>query len=401
MKKHWIAIVVTLIAIALLAWMASNMSFKEFTVPASLKGEAVHNPFYAAIKFTQALGANAVWERVFTVPADDSVIMLSSWNWSLSRTRRERIERWVEAGGRLVVDTSLIGDLTDFTRWSGIARLKKSGKSKDEADEDSIVETPVPGLSDYLPENCSTLTEDRSQQQFKVCGINRAQSLTYQRAIQWALRDGEKLEAVRTKVGSGSVTVINASPFQRREFFSGDHPALFVSVTQLHRGDSVLLLTEEKHASLLTLVWRFGRPVVLLMFAAIALSLWRATARFGPPVARTETARRSLAEQIRGTGQFALRFGGGQSLHAAEVRALRDAAVRRVPAYDRLSSEERISALAKQARVAADELGPALFFSGQRSTHELRHAIAVLETARRRILMQGRSIKGKGSNNGN
>jgi hypothetical protein len=394
-RRYWLGILITLAVIGLLALLATQMSFKEVSVRTSLKGEALHNPFYAAIKFSEALGAEAAWERVFTMPADDAVIVLSSWNWSLSRTRRERIERWVEAGGRLVVDTSLIGDLEGFAQWSGIAELAAKDKTRDDAETEPEVDQAV--LGDFaVPQKCSTLLEDVSRHEIKVCGINPAHSLTSGRKIQWALRDGDKIEALRTRVGGGSVTVINASPFQRRDFFAGDHPQLFVSATQLHRGDSLLLLTEEKHASLLTLVWRFGMPVVLLMFAAIALGLWRATARFGPPIAPAEAARRSLAEQIRGTGQFALRFGGGQSLHVAALRALRDAAVRRVPAFDRLSSEERVTALSKHSGISADELGPAMFFSGQRSPHELRRAIGVIETARRRILM-----KGKRSTHGN
>ena len=415
MKKHWVGILLTLATAGLITWMAMHMSFKEVTVPTALKGEAMHNPFYAAIKFSEALGAEAAWERVFTVPAEDSVIVLSSWNWTLSRTRRERIERWVESGGRLVVDSSMLGERQGFQKWSGIGELKQVRKRKgkdgeveaEESDESTDAEDSddsgdeVPIMNSFFQPECTTLTEDFTHREFKVCGVNATQSLTSARKIQWALRDGDKIEALRTQVGHGSVTVLNATPFRRRDFFLGDHPTLFVKVTQLHRGDSLLLFTEENHASLLTLVWRFGAPVVLLMFAAIALALWRATARFGPPTAPTDNARRSLAEQIRGTGQFALRFGGGQSLHAAEVRALRDAAIRRLPAFDRLSSEDRVAALARLSGIPADDLGPAMNYSGSRSSHELRNAIAVIETARRRILTKANSTKGKGSHNGN
>ena len=398
MKKHWIAIVISIAVIALLVWMARHMTFKETTVRTALKGEAAHNPFYAAIKLSEALGAQAAWERVFTVPADDSVILLSTWNWTLSRSRRERIERWVESGGRLVVDASLIGDLDDFEKWSGIGKRDTVKKSKDDVEEeDDATGEPNEFLDNLISKDCSTLIEDGSRAKLSVCGIGGAHSLTTSRRIQWALRDGDKIEVLRTKVGLGSVTVINASPFRRRDFFLGNHPQLFVGATQLHRGDSLLFLTEEVHASLLTLVWRFGMPVVLLMLAAIALSLWRTTARFGPPTAPIDTARRSLAEQIRGTGQFALRFGGGQSLHAAAVRALRDAAIRRLPAYDRMSAADRIAALAKLTSISGDELGPALHYAGTRSSQELRNAIAMIETARRRILMKGRSPKEKGS----
>jgi hypothetical protein len=366
------------------------MSFKEVTVPTSLQGAALRNPFYAAIRFSEALGARAEWERVFTAPAADSVVMLSAWNWTLSRARRERIEAWVESGGRLVVDASLIGDLEGFARWSGIDELKSTRAAREKDAQEAVEEQNVdePLLNSFFQAECRKLSEDGSSREIEVCGIDTARSLTSARKPDWALRDGDRIHALRTRVGRGSVTVLNATPFQRRGFLLGDHPRLFASATQLHRGDSLLLFTEEERASLLTLVWRYGAPVVLLLLGAVMLSLWRATARFGPPAAPIETARRSLAEQIRGTGQFTLRYGGGKSLHAAQLRALRDAAIRRVPNFDRLSSEERVAALAKLGAVPPSELGPAMNYTGARSSHELRIAIAVMETARRRILLK-------------
>ena len=390
MKRYLIIGAICAGVVALIVWMAMHMSFSETTVQTPLKGEAAHNPYYAAIKLSETLGARAAWERVFTVPAENSVIMLSTWNWTLSRSRRERIERWVEAGGRLVVDETLIGDLDGFEKWSGIGKRDAVEKSKDAAaaDDGDSTEEPPEIFDNLMPKDCETLIEDGSHAELSVCGIGSRHSLTTTRKVQWALRDGDKIEVIRTKVGLGSVTMINAAPFRRRDFFLGNHPQLFVSATQLHRGDSLLFLTEEVHASLLTLVWRFGAPVVLLMLAAIALALWRTTARFGPPTAPTETARRSLAEQIRGTGQFALRHGSGSSLHAASIRALDEAAQRRVPTYAVLSPIERAAALSRLTGFDLDALAAAVQHVGRRRSHELRNTIALLEAARRRTLIE-------------
>ena len=409
MKGISVRIVIGVLVIAFLVWIATQMSFKTLKVPMPLHGEAARNPFYAAIHLSQELGAEAAWERVFTTPPKDSVIFLSGWNWTLSRARRERIEQWVQAGGRLIVDRSLVGDSSEFERWSGIGELKEKPAKKqhdgkqatdeepadedqpgEEAPADETDEHAGDGDGDFLSQlrgkYCGRLVEDGTQQSIKVCGIDHARSLTSSRKMLWALRDGRRIHALRTQVGQGTVTAINATPFRYREFLEGDHPALFVRMVQLHRGDQILFLTEEDHASLIRLMWRFGAPAVLLLFAAIALVLWRAGVRFGPPVAATVSARRSLAEQIRGTGQFALRFGGGRSLHAATLRALRNAAIHRFPGYDAMSSEERVAAVAKGTGISADDLGPAMNYQGERSSHELRAAIAVLESARRRLL---------------
>jgi hypothetical protein len=126
--------------------------------------------------------------------------------------------------------------------------------------------------------------------------------------------------------------------------------------------------------------------VVLLILALIALALWRNSVRFGPLVAEPERARRSLAEQIRGTGLFVIRFGGGRALHAAAVRALNEAARRRIGAYSRLSASERIEAMARLTGADVSALGPAVNNGSARRTHELRQAIALIESVRRRLL---------------
>jgi hypothetical protein len=393
-----IAIGVTVVG--LLVLLAFRLEFVEVKVPAALKGEARTNPFYAAIVFMDALGADASWERVLASEPDETVILLSSWNWTLNASRRDRLRKWVERGGRLVVDRSVHGDPEEFETWTGIGSLEADEdaiEEKEKADAEhgkekpSVTEAAVQEVLNLRP--CTSLTEEGSGRLYDVCEVDFPRHLTVSRAAQWELRDGEYLHAARVAVGKGSVTVLNAEPFKYRDFLQGDHARLLVAATQLRAGDRVAFLSEQDHASIMALLWRFGAPAVLLLAVVVALGLWRSAARFGPLMAPPETARRSLAEQIRGTGQFALRFGGGKALHAATVRALRGAALKRQASYDRLSSEERVAALVKLSDVPADELGPALHFTGARSAHELRNAIAVLETARRRILLKNRRSK--------
>ena len=198
------------------------------------------------------------------------------------------------------------------------------------------------------------------------------------------------MQAMRLKVGRGRVTVINASaPFSYRSLFDGDHGWLFVAATELHRGDDVHFLSEFEHPSLIALLWRYGAPVVILGLAAVGLSLWRDGARFGPLEAPPERARRSLAEQIRGTGQFALRHGGGESLHTACVRALEEAAARRIPGYAALPAADRHAALARLTGFERDALAAAIHHGGLRGTHGLRSTIAFLEAARRQVVASG------------
>lgn len=432
---RWLKYLLIAAVVALGLWIGSHLQFTDTKVPIPLKGEALRNPYYAAIRFTEQLHAKASWERIFSVPATDSVVLLSNWNWSLAGRRREQLEKWVADGGRLVVDDSLVGGGDEFEKWAGVTRVNRQHDVDKNAPKDGDDEADDAGdepesqadrekrqkeqqeqqeqekrrrrlsgrqrdlIDQFIQQPCTEVVEDGTNRALSVCGIDRAWSLTSSRKLQWALRDGKRIEALRVAVGRGSITVLNVSPFRYRDFFHGDHPDLFVAATQLHHGDDVLFFTEGEHASLLALTWHYGAPAVLLLAALIVLALWRNTARFGPLAAVPEKARRSLAEQIRGTGEFTLRYGGGSALHGAMVRAVREAAVRRLPGYDRMSAEDRIAALAKLTGVLASELGPAINSSGARSPHELRNVIAVLETARRRLIVKKTRVRGQENGN--
>lgn len=371
----WLAVIGA--AIALVVWVANHTCWTDVKVPMPPKGEALTNPFYVVERFAQALGARAEWNRGLGLPPTSGVVFISAWDWDLTTDRQQRIEHWVESGGRLVVDKSLISSTDALERWSGIGHNAKAQPRQRRA---------AVGLAT----RCYTLDETGdSEDTYSVCGMDATSTLKTTRAKSWALsRDPWGLQAVRVKIGRGSVTVINGTPFLQRGLFDDDNGRLFVAATQLRSGDEIHFFSESSHASLLELTWQLGWPVVCLLMVLIALALWRSSARFGPLAAAPEVARRSLAEQIRGTGQFTLRVGGGESLHAAAARALNEVAAVYISAYDRLPGTERMSALAKATGFEADTLAAALHYPGSRHSEHLRTTIDLLESARRRILIK-------------
>jgi hypothetical protein len=225
-----------------------------------------------------------------------------------------------------------------------------------------------------------------SSEHFQVCGF-RVPGLSTTRQTTWRLvdRDGHT-QVLRIPIGRGSVTVLSAFGVGNEGVLCGEYGLLFAAATQLRHGDQVRFLTEAEGGSLLGLTWKYGAPVVTLAAVLIALWLWRSGVRFGPLVAPTDQARRSLAEQIRGTGQFTLRFGGGAALYAATMRALNEVATRHILHYERLSDAERVTALASLTRLESSDLTRALQDRDARAPKEVRKTIALLEAARRRLL---------------
>jgi hypothetical protein len=391
-RQRLIGLVIAGLLIALVVWVGKHTEWTEITVPVPPKGEARRNPFYAAQRFAEALGARTSWDHAVGGAGADAVILVSSWHWNLSTSRRATLEAWVESGGRLVLDQTVIGGAEDLKRWTGIGRRQADRQQL----ETLFADGPL--------ERCRTLHEPgaspgaASRTGYSLCRTGDLSSLTIAgRSPAWALEDETGMQAVKVRIGRGSVTMINATPFLNRPLFEGDHGRLFAAVTELKRGDEVHFLSEDEHPSLLALVWWSGAPVVVLALATIALALWRGAVRLGPLAASPDSARRSLAEQIRGTGQFALRYGHGTALHAAVVRALGEAAGRRISSYARLAPDERIAAISKLTGLDAGELTAAMNAGGPRRSRGLRSAIAVIETARRRAIVErGRASRRTG-----
>jgi hypothetical protein len=350
-------------------------------VPLPARGEAATNPFYAAQRFAEALGARTVWDRQLVIPPASAVIVVSAWHWDLTEQRRYSLERWVESGGRLVVTGRLAGGEDEFERWSGVVHgHRRRG------------DTPSAAPADLAP-TCRQLRATRDggaapadADVVVICNLELESYLQTARKRLWALTLDTELHAVRVAVGRGSVTVINASPWRGQELLNGQHDRLFVAATDLRRADQIHFLTEDAHPSLLALTWVYGGPVVVLGLATLAFGLWRNSARFGPLVNDPPAGRRSLAEQIRGTGQFAVREGDGEALHAATLRALSEAAARRIPGYARMSPGERAAALAELTGFDREAFTAAAYHAALRTPGELRHTIGFLETARRQIL---------------
>jgi hypothetical protein len=155
-------------------------------------------------------------------------------------------------------------------------------------------------------------------------------------------------------------------------------------MTQLRRGDRVHFLAEDQHPSMFALTWQVGWPALVPALLALALLLWRTGTRFGPLVPVPAPVRRSLVEQIRGTGKFLMRRGGAAALHAASVRALEAAARRSVPQFDEFKGSARIAAIEQAAGIPADSLAPSLQVPA--SPRSLLAALVQLEGTRRRIL---------------
>jgi hypothetical protein len=387
-RPSGLAIVIVLFVLLVGAWIVASTEWGEVEIPTRLRGDAATNPFYAAQKLVETLGATSERREALGDTPRDAVVVLSTWSWDIDDERREEFERWVEAGGRLVVDAALISGGDAFEEWSGIVRERE----EDDPDEDLLqaprIVKPCVSLDEVGAE-----TDEASAGVYSACNLDYSSWLETSERLLWGLRYEDLLRAARVAVGQGTVTVINGVPFVYRELFEGDHGELLATAAELRSGDHFVFMSEADVASLPQLVWRYGAPVVAVLALWIALALWRGAMRFGPLVAPSERARRSLAEQVLGTGRFALRVGGGAALVSAARRALHEAAARRIVGYDRLAVAAQAESVAALAHLDARELAAALDSNQSVRPVELRAKLALLEAARRELVSRSQWSK--------
>jgi len=399
-NRHVIINLIVVAGVVMLAvWIMNNTYWAETTIPKPLSGEAATNPFYAAQKLAAELGARSEWKHILGDSLDKhAVLVMSNWNWDVIEQRRDTIQKWVEAGGRLILDASLITADDSFSDWSGLKyNLVKhqpgnadSNEDSDDDDQDTALDISEHGHCNTLDviESMVAVTGDASTKRMSFCNYGMERTIASQKKVEWGLKDNHGWQAARVNIGKGSVTLFNALPYQYRGILLGDHALLFAAATQLKRDEQIFFIMDEKGVPLLKLVWRYGSPAVILALVLVVAALWRNAMRFGPMAAVPETARRSLSEQIAGTGKFILQFNGDRVLHAATAGALTDAARICIIHYERLDAAAKIDALAKATGISAEELQTAIHYQGSRRASELKHAIAIMESARRRLIDQ-------------
>jgi hypothetical protein len=403
-SRRWLTAVIVALVGVLIYYIAINTEWREITVPMPYKGEAATNPHYAMRQFMRELGTEVHVEKsLLSMPPTDAAMMLSDWHWDLIDDRRRKIEAWVEAGGRLIVDTSLIGNNESFEQWTGFKQdYPEEDEENEEEEEDQSLTEEIEAQYNSL--RCKDLIAkeglaNRYRHQYEVCSTNHFGWLVSSRTPLWLLSDENGHQVVRVAIGKGSVTLTNVTPFTNRIFRNGDHAALIVALTQLHTKDKVWLVTESAHANILILAWRYGAPVIIVLAIFIIAALWRNAMRFGPLAAPLDAPRRSLAELIRGSGWFYERQGEAKLLDAAIERALYETASKHIRGYAQLSPKKRAAALAAATGHDVEQLQSALQLlalpASANKLHlrrERRRASALLETTRRVLASKKRHL---------
>jgi hypothetical protein len=431
-----LALIATAVGAAVI-WVALHTEWVEVQVPDPIKGPALRDPDYRLKQLATRLGAVvSAPENLDQLPPPGATLVLSSVHWNIFPERVPALQRWVESGGHLWLPYQ--GEVDDQMAWipvkwvpfprgkaaeappAAASAQRGDGDGEDTRDEDADdeetsnkdggdEETDDEGgaRDDTAPAaaqapsaaaaaaavRCPRIAEPSTaapafgaRRSFASCLYARS-TLRAGVVPQWELRGPRGAVVARVPLGRGSVTVASAyMPWHNNQLLVNENALLAAATLRLHPGQQLWFVREEARPRLLSFLWSTGVPAVLLGALALAFALWRGAVRFGPRAAVLPTARRSVAEQIRGTADFVAHH-GAQALHAAQLRALFDAARPRIHGFDAMILGERAQGIARAAHLDANALARAL--NPELNAAFARHprpALALIESARRRLL---------------
>ncbi|XHS77908.1 DUF4350 domain-containing protein [Burkholderiaceae bacterium UC74_6] len=388
MNRDRVIWLLTAIGLALGAWwLQANTEWVDEEQPTHTRGEALRNPLYVAEQLLRRLQMQVEHhEALDQLPPPGARLVMLSDEWQLLPGKAQQLQQWVEQGGHLVLPITVLSDDSPFAQWLPIdaqARPKKKAAAEPPGQQPA-----ASGTKSWTVTANPPLWGE--VEQLKLCGP----VLTWQRLLvkrgsmaNWTLMRDDGLDAVRVQRGQGSVTLLNVLPafFEHPAALRCDAPLFIAAAVQAEPGAKVWFYLNEKREPLLPWLWHTGWIAIVTAGLALAALMWRATLRFGPRLATAPRLRRSIAEQVRGTGNWLQRH-GREALLAAQLRALEDTAARVLPHYRRLGKSDRVRAIAAATGLAPEPLA-VVFNEPSCKRAELPERLRLMESTRRRLLL--------------
>ena len=450
MNRGWVVRGLVIAALLLAGgWIVHKTEWVEQEVDDPAKGAAATDRYYSLRAILKASGSTLETDGTLEkLPPTSATLVLDTTLWSLFPERDARLKAWVEAGGHLVVPTWQLGGKT--LRWVPIVRhatpppRRGASAAHDDDDDDDgdgddedgdAIPAPAraasglvrgigrpaprgPCLEEYV-ESPQSVPAFEPGRRYHGCIYSTTLLANHGVEPTWRLLDGASTIALRVAVGRGHVTslytwtmppsysetpqartpararttVVNvggaSDMLDNRGLLQHDTALIVSAILDARPGRAVWIVEDEAGEPLAKWLWNHGRAPLLLGLAAVALAIWRLMVRFGPREAPAVQARRSMGEQVRGTGEF-IAASDPAALHSATRRAFDDAARARVEGYAALDDPERVELLARQLAPAfaldkAALLG-ALNAAPRANTTQWLAAIATIEEARRALM---------------
>ena len=368
-------IVALLLALASLIghWFYSNFEKQREQKDIGFHGAARTNPLLAAQRYFESFGLKAhSVEGLTTLPPTQATLIIPSARYEMGVGEAQRLQRWVAAGGHLVLVPSAAFD-EDYQR--GDLLLDPLGiqvKAIEDPETGGLIDVDWPGSSDFMTIHINAYVRlDTTQHKAKVL---------------LELADSDGVYLLRLRLGQGVVTVLSDAKFiSNYKLQKNDHAAYLWRVAQLDSPRPVWLAFSDGMPPLPQWLLRHAWSALLAGAVLLLLWLWAASRRFGPLRAIAPLARRRLLDHIDASGRFLWRAGQGEALLKGVRQALYRALELRHPAWAGIASHDLYQRLAETSSLPYETVQGALLYTDHGNEHDFTQAIQTLERIRKSL----------------
>jgi hypothetical protein len=414
-KARLILLIVILIGGAGGYWVYENLEWKEVRIPGTMQGEAARNDLLVAERLVNAMGGTARSEYAYTQPpAGDprqTVLVLPTERRILTARQRGQLIKWIEDGGHLVAVTYSLED-DDTVRDELLGKIgirqylnkpvtRRPGQQTPQDDDAQAGDgqgQPRPrSRRSVVPRAYAGCPAQRESgalaprfgsgpgttKTMHVCFDPRFRIETKGEKL-WESGDAAGSHAITVAHGAGRITVLTDYDFMRNSAIGyADHADFLLAVIGFRPDLTVRFIPREDVAGIVSLAWRYGWPVLILLGVWTVLALWRVGSRLGPIEPEPEAVRRSLEEHVRAIGEYLWRRGEALVLWKSALAGARKRMELTLPPTPK--ADDRLILLSKKTGLDLGLLQRAFYPRPSPSAEEFARAISTLETVRKHL----------------
>jgi hypothetical protein len=283
-------------------WFLNTYEYKEVDEYTGFSGEARENSLFAARLFLKRMGIPSERQTSLqTLPDTNTVLVIDTDRYTLSRQKSDALLAWVASGGHLITRSRHLNSVPDAEDTEDAATATDhdvlqltlgitTGEHVIPEEDDLPLEAELSNMSHPLqvdPEFFYTLQTT----------AEHAYPQTYNDAA-WLLE---------MEHGNGLITwVANLDFIENPALDDYDHAEFFWHMLHgLHdEPQAVWLIHSDDMPALSTLLWEHAWALLLTLAVFIPLTILALSPRFGPMIPKPAPERRRILEHIHASGLF-------------------------------------------------------------------------------------------------
>jgi hypothetical protein len=354
-------------------WFYTNFEKERKEIEVGYHGAARVNSLLAAQRYFESFGVpTRSVESLTEFPPASSTLIIPTARYEMGAGEAQRLRRWVETGGHLVVVPSAAFDEAYERADALLDPLGIQVREVEDPQSGGLVDVDWPDSGDFMTVHMDAYVRlDRTQTKNKIL-------------LELADEDGAYL--VRLALGRGVITVLaDANFLTNQRIAHNDHAAYLWRVAQLGDQRPVWLVYSDSMPPLHRWLMQHAWTALIAGALLLLLWLWAASRRFGSVLAPEPLMRRRLLDHVDATGRFLWRAGQGEQLMKGARQALYRALEIRHPAWAGIASQDLYQRLSALSGVPQEQIQIALLYTHLGSEHEFTNVIQTLERIRKSL----------------